>query len=105
MQKIIVILVLIIILVLGAFLFFRSSNKSENTQTNTTQQITPSEKTGLVNPASVNCVNQGGKLDIVTEASSGGQIGICNFPDGRSCEEWDFFRTKICTSTKSAQQQ
>lgn len=50
----------------------------------------------LVNPASVNCINQGGELDIVTEASSGGQIGICNFPDGKSCEEWSFFRTKVC---------
>jgi putative hemolysin len=58
---------------------------------------------GMPNPASVYCIEQGGKLDIVTEASSGGEIGICKFTDGKSCEEWDFFRTKVCASSNSAQ--
>lgn len=54
----------------------------------------PSESTGLVgmpNPASVFCVEQGGKLEIRTD-SEGGQYGVCLFPDGSECDEWAFFR-------------
>ena len=49
----------------------------------------PVHKT-IANPASVYCVQQGGKLEIV--ATKKGQIGICVLPDGRRIEEWKFFR-------------
>lgn len=52
---------------------------------------------GMANPASVHCINAGGKLEIRTGAS-GGQYGICHMPDGNSCEEWSFFRTGKCTA-------
>ena len=44
----------------------------------------------IANPASVYCVQQGGKLEIVDTKK--GQIGICVLPDGRRIEEWKFYR-------------
>ena len=44
----------------------------------------------IANPASVYCIRQGGKLEIVDTKK--GQIGICVLPDGRRIEEWKFFR-------------
>jgi putative hemolysin len=44
----------------------------------------------MPNPASVHCDEQGGKLEIRTEA--GGEVGYCLFPDGSECEEWAFYR-------------
>lgn len=49
---------------------------------------------GMANPASVYCVQQGGELEI--REGEGGQYGVCIFPDGRECDEWEFFRTKVC---------
>jgi len=49
----------------------------------------------IANPASVYCEEQGRKLEIKT-AADGGQFGLCKFSDGRECEEWDFFRNKVC---------
>lgn len=46
---------------------------------------------GMPNPASVNCTEKGGKLDIRKDAK-GGETGVCVFPDGSECEEWAFFR-------------
>ncbi len=47
--------------------------------------------TGIANPASVFCANNGYKLEIRND-SGGGQIGVCVFPDSGECEEWAFFR-------------
>jgi uncharacterized protein len=47
--------------------------------------------TGMANPASVHCKQQGGIVSIVTD-SQGGQTGICVFANGVECEEWKFFR-------------
>jgi len=44
----------------------------------------------IANPASVYCVQQGGKIEIVETKK--GQIGICVLPDGRRIEEWKFYR-------------
>jgi len=51
--------------------------------------------TGLANPASVNCIQQGGRLEIRHDAK-GGEFGVCIFSDGRQCEEWALFRDKKC---------
>jgi dipeptidase D len=45
----------------------------------------------LPNPASENCVTQGGTLSIETR-EDGGQYGICLFEDNRQCEEWALLR-------------
>jgi hypothetical protein len=44
----------------------------------------------IANPASVNCEQKGGKLEIVE--GPGGQQGICVLPDGTRCDEWAYFR-------------
>lgn len=53
----------------------------------------PANTTQIPNPASVYCIDQGGKLDIRNE--TGGQVGYCMFEENNvksECEEWAFFR-------------
>ena len=61
---------------------------------NTNQPANPNPASGsgaqIANPASQNCLDKGGKLEIRT--NSAGQYGICVFTDGSECEEWVFFR-------------
>lgn len=45
---------------------------------------------GLSNPASVKCIEDGGRLEM--DPHAGGQRGICLFPDGSVCDEWAYFR-------------
>ena len=54
----------------------------------------------IANPASKNCIDKGGKLDIRTD-SSGGQFGVCVFPNGKECEEWALMRGQ-CSPEGSA---
>ncbi len=49
------------------------------------------DDTGLANPASVFCEEQGGTLEIRTD-EAGDQTGYCMFDDGSECEEWAYFR-------------
>jgi len=53
----------------------------------------PPENTAanMPNPASVHCIEQGGKLEI-RKQPDGGEVGYCLFPDGSECEEWALFR-------------
>ena len=44
----------------------------------------------LANPASVFCVQSGGKSEIRKGAR--GQYGVCRLPDGRVVEEWAYYR-------------
>lgn len=55
---------------------------------------------GLPNPASAYCEEQGGRLEIRTDAS-GGQAGFCLFADGSECDEWAFFRGECQPGGKS----
>ena len=56
---------------------------------------------GLANPASENCVNNGGRLELRNE--SNGQVGYCHLPDGQVIEEWKFFResSKECLAEQA----
>ncbi len=69
----------------GLFLLLSSCNKTS------TEQIPTEEPVGLPNPASVYCEEQGGTLELRTDAD-GGQYGVCIFADGSECEEWAYFR-------------
>lgn len=51
----------------------------------------PSPEAGLANPASQHCADKGGREDTRTDAS-GGQYGVCVFPNGSECESWAFYR-------------
>jgi uncharacterized protein len=42
------------------------------------------------NPASVFCVQSGGKSEI--RNSPRGQYGVCRLPDGRVVDEWAYYR-------------
>ncbi|WP_262349069.1 DUF333 domain-containing protein [Enterobacter asburiae] len=46
-------------------------------------------KADMANPASVYCVKQNGKLDIIKEA--GGEVGYCTLQSGERIEEWSLF--------------
>lgn len=48
-------------------------------------------QTNMPNPASAFCETNGGTVDIRTDAS-GGQYGVCVFPDASECDEWAYFR-------------
>ncbi|HWK15618.1 MAG TPA: DUF333 domain-containing protein [Rhizobiaceae bacterium] len=52
---------------------------------------------GIANPASVYCIEQGGKLEIRKTAN--GEVGYCHLPDGRIIEEWAFFRSGTTDKT------
>ncbi len=45
----------------------------------------------MANPASENCVKQGGTLSI-QKRGDGGEYGVCMFEDNRQCEEWALLR-------------
>lgn len=46
----------------------------------------------IANPASVNCVKQEGKLNIVR--SDKGDVGYCTLPSGERVEEWVLYHRK-----------
>jgi putative hemolysin len=45
----------------------------------------------MANPASSNCVKQGGSL-VIQKRGDGGEYGVCFFEDNRQCEEWALMR-------------
>jgi len=45
---------------------------------------------GLANPASVFCIEQGGKLK--PQTNDKGEYSICVLPDGSEMEEWEYYR-------------
>lgn len=53
--------------------------------------LSSKELGALPNPASMNCINQGGRLKIL-KRGDGGEYGVCVFPNGRQCEEWALLR-------------
>lgn len=56
----------------------------------TSAQSPAQQRAALANPASVNCIHNGGTLQIVQTAE--GQAGLCKLPNGRQCEEWALLR-------------
>jgi putative hemolysin len=50
-----------------------------------------SKNNKIANPASTNCLTQGGSLEIQTK-EDGSQYGLCYFEDARACEEWAMLR-------------
>ena len=48
-------------------------------------------RANMPNPASVNCEEQGGTLEI-RQDTGGGEYGMCVFTDNTECEEWALLR-------------
>ena len=67
--------------------------------------VTPAEPTvsvpGLANPASVYCADNGGSVDIRSDAA-GNQTGVCVFADGSECDEWAYFRSECAHGDQAA---
>jgi putative hemolysin len=59
--------------------------------TQPTPAPTPATNSSIANPASTNCIKQGGKSVIQTRGD-GSQYGICVFEENKQCEEWALFR-------------
>lgn len=57
-----------------------------------------SSKADMANPASVYCEQNGNKYEIQT-AADGSQSGVCIFPDGSTCDEWDYYRGECGPAT------
>jgi hypothetical protein len=45
----------------------------------------------IANPASQNCIRQGGKL-VIRKRGDGGEYGVCLFANNQQCEEWAMLR-------------
>jgi len=58
------------------------------------------ESSQIANPASVNCLQKGGRLEIRTTADAS-QYGVCIFNDGSACEEWAFLRGECAPASSS----
>ncbi len=82
-----------IFLLFIAAVFVVACAKSDTTGTTTAnnQLGKDSANTQIANPASTNCIDKGGKLDIRTDAN-GGQYGVCILAGGKECEEWAFYK-------------
>jgi putative hemolysin len=51
---------------------------------------TNEQNTAIANPASTNCIDKGGKLEM--RKNKNGEYGVCLFEDNRQCEEWALLR-------------
>lgn len=96
------ILLIVAALVLGAVLLLigifisRNDRKSEVSEqavveSPTETAVVTQPQAQLANPASQNCVDKGGTVEIQTRGD-GGQYGLCDFGSGMECEEWALYR-------------
>jgi putative hemolysin/predicted secreted protein len=75
--------------------------RNEGCKAGVAAATTTAASAGMANPASVACVNAGGKLEIKKDAT-GGEYGMCTFANGTSCEEWALFRNEGCKAGVAA---
>jgi putative hemolysin len=52
--------------------------------------LCPERASALANPASVFCVQSGGRSEI--RQGPKGEYGVCILPNGRAVDEWSYFR-------------
>lgn len=57
------------------------------------QKAEPGQKAQLPNPASVFCIEQGGRHETVQKPN--GAIGYCHLPNGEIVEEWAYYRAHL----------
>lgn len=53
-------------------------------------EINNQQDTKIANPASTNCIEKGGTIEI--RKNKKGEYGVCLFEDNRQCEEWALLR-------------
>ncbi|MDD5392483.1 MAG: DUF333 domain-containing protein [Thiothrix sp.] len=62
-----------------------------------TAPVATQAATRATNPASMNCIQNHGKLEIVQTPE--GEKGECVLPSGKRCDEWEMFRGNCPTRT------
>lgn len=67
-----------------------SIRPATNTPAISNNQTDNGQGIGLTNPASENCIKNGGTIEM--RQNKNGEYGVCLFDDNRQCEEWAFFR-------------
>ena len=85
--KVIIFVLILVVLGTGIYFFSVSKNKPSNVE----------NPPNMANPASVNCINKGGKLSIIDKPE--GQVGMCTLSSGTVCEEWAYFRGECADSS------
>lgn len=79
-----------------SFLVLNNNAQKQNftpttNEINSQTSLEVKNNTGIANPASTNCVKNGGNL-VIEKKPDGGEYGLCYFDDARACEEWAMFR-------------
>ncbi|MEZ7821184.1 MAG: DUF333 domain-containing protein [Patescibacteria group bacterium] len=91
-KKNILIIVLIVILLsslsINVFQYTRDRNINTVSDSN---MLGKNKNTQIANPASTNCKDVGGVLEI-RKNKAGAEYGLCMFEENRACEEWALFR-------------
>lgn len=94
MKKTHLILSIVLVLALIGYQIFFAEKTAKNPTTGTSEisenQSDEKQISGLPNPASTNCVEKGGTLEI--RKNKNGEYGVCIFEDNRQCEEWALLR-------------
>lgn len=78
------------ILIIGILIWYLVSKQQNQATSQMSNQATTTEQSTLANPASVNCIEKGGTLEM--RDNKNGQYGVCIFEDNRQCEEWALYR-------------
>jgi putative hemolysin len=73
-------------LLILAILITACTNQQEISET---VKITDAAQASIANPASAECEEQGGRVEI--REGEAGQYGVCIFPDGSGCDEWALY--------------
>lgn len=94
MKKIFLVLSASLILILTGCQNFFANKPADTFKTKVPQAAvnkTDGEQTAnIANPASANCAENGGKLEI--KKNKKGEYGVCFFEDNQQCEEWALLR-------------
>ena len=96
-SKVVIFIVLVLIVMSGIYFYWMSNNPVKDVETqlpvvNEPTIIDDTNKTGMSNPASDNCIAKGGELEIITNTDRS-QFGLCQL-EGYACEEWTLFRNE-----------
>ena len=97
-KKIVLILLVIAFIICSVLLAKELFTNPTTLPTPAVSNDSADNATGLANPASVYCKEQGGTVSIRKDAS-GGEYGVCVFNDGSECDEWKFFRKECSKGT------
>jgi len=92
-----------ILIVVVSVMYAPSSKKKDIQESVSVPSVeNATSSVGIANPASQVCVAYGYRLEIRKD-NGGGEVGYCIFPDGKECEEWQFFRDECGKERKIGQ--